>query len=97
MFCFEEARGLAVYSKYVAQRRLEDDPWLLEMTSLSVNDIVDLLTLCLDATLLSFRGKVYKQIQGTVIGSPVSVVVANFVMEDAEQRALSMFHSSPRF
>ena len=63
--------------------------------SLSVNDIVDLLTFCLNATLFSFTGKVCKQIQGTAIGSPVSVVVANFVMEDAEQRALLMFHSSP--
>ena len=50
-------------------------------------------TLCLDATLLSFRGKVCKQIQGTAIGSPVSVVV----MEDVEQRALLMFHSPPWF
>ena len=31
------------------------------------------------------------------MGSPVSVVVANLVMEDIEQKALSTFHSPPRF
>ena len=81
----------------VARRRLENDSSLPERTSLSVDDIVDLLTLCLDATFLSFRGKVYKQVHGTAMGSPVSVVVANLVMEDVEERALESFHSPPRF
>lgn len=31
------------------------------------------------------------------MGSPVSVVVANLVMEDVEQRALTTFHAPPRF
>ena len=31
------------------------------------------------------------------MGSPVYVVVANLVMEDIEQRALSTFHTPPRF
>ena len=84
--------GLAVQ---VARQRLENDPLLVERTTLTVNDIVDLLTLCLNATFLSFRGKIYKHIQGTAMCSPVSVVVANLVMEDVEQRALSTFHSSP--
>lgn len=43
--------GLAVQ---VAHCRLENDPLLVERTSLSVYDIMDLLTLCLDDTLLSF-------------------------------------------
>lgn len=34
---------------------------------------------------------------GTAIGSPVSVSVANLVMEDIEERALSTFHSPPHF
>ena len=31
------------------------------------------------------------------MGSPISVVIANLVMEDVEQRALATFHSPPRF
>ncbi len=40
--------------------------------------------------------KVYRQIHGTAMGSPVSVVFANLVMEDVEQEALSTFHTPPR-
>ena len=56
-----------------------------------------LLSQCLDATFLSFRGKVYRQVHGTAIGSLVSIVVANLAMEDVEERALATFHSPPRF
>ena len=31
------------------------------------------------------------------MGFPVSVVIANLVMEDVEERALATFHSPPRF
>ena len=41
-------------------------------------DICSLLQLCLESTYLAFKGKVYWQIHGTAMGSPVSVVVANY-------------------
>ena len=81
----------------VARWKLEEDPSLPGRTDLSVDDIVSVLNLCLDATFLSFRGKVYRQVHGTVMGSPVFVVIANLVMEDVEERALATFHSPPRF
>ena len=43
------------------------------------------------ATYLSFHGGVYQQTFGTAMGSPVSVSVANLVMEDVEDRALESF------
>ena len=76
---------------------LMNDPSLPDRTSLTVDDICSLLQLCLEATYLAFEGKVYRQIHGTAMGSPVSVVVANLVMEDVEQEALSTFHTPPRF
>ena len=63
-------------------------------TSLSVNNITDFLSLCLDATFLSFRGNVYQQVHGTAMGSPV---LANLVMEDIKDRALSTFHPPSHF
>ena len=48
--------GLAVQ---VAHQRLEEDPSILGRKDLSVDYIVCLLTLCLDATFLPFEGKVY--------------------------------------
>ena len=77
----------------VACRRLEGDASLPEQTSLSVDDIVGLLSL-LEATFLSFRGELYQQVHGTAMGSPVSVVVANLMMEDAEE---SLVHLSLSF
>ena len=41
--------------------------------------------------------RIYQQVHGTAMGSPVLVVVANLVMEDIECRALSSFHTPPRF
>ncbi|KAK3749267.1 hypothetical protein QZH41_004959 [Actinostola sp. cb2023] len=42
------------------------------------------------------RGKFYRQIHGTAMGSPVSVVVSNLVMEDLESRAIATYPSPPR-
>ena len=47
--------------------------------------------MCLSATYFQFQQECYQQAQGTVMGSPVSVTVANLVMEDVEQRVLSTF------
>ena len=65
----------------VARERLEEDESLSSRTSLSVDDIISLLALCLKATFFTFREVIYQQIYGTAMGSPVSVVVANLVME----------------
>ena len=81
----------------VSHERLENDPSLSQRTSLSVDDICSLLSLCLEATYLVFEGRVYQQVHGTATGSPVLVVVANLVMEDIERRALATFHAPPRF
>ena len=50
---------------------------------------MDLLNLCLTSTYFQYNGKLYKQLHGTAIGSPVSVVVAEIVMQNIEDSALS--------
>ena len=47
---------------------------------LATDDLMDLLNLCLTSTYFHYDGKHYKQLHGTAMGSPVSVVVAEIVM-----------------
>ena len=50
---------------------------------------MDLLNLCLTSIYFQYYEKHYKQLHGTAMGSPVSVVVAEIVMQHVEQRALA--------
>ena len=56
---------------------------------LPTEDIMDLLNLCITSTYFQYNGKHYKQLHGTAMGSPVSVVVAEIVMQHVEERALA--------
>ena len=51
-------------------------------------DIMDLLKLCLTSTYFHYNGNRYKQLHGTAMESPVSVVVAEIVMQNIEKRGL---------
>ena len=53
--------------------------------------LMDLLNLCLPSTYFQYNGKHYKQLHGTAMGSPVSVVVAEIVMQDIEEQALASY------
>ena len=57
-----------------------------------MEDVIDLLSFFLKTTYFMFEGNFYQQVFSTVMGSSVSAVFANLVMEDVEQRALA---SSP--
>ena len=52
---------------------------------------MDLLHLCLTSTYFQYNGKHYKQLHGTAMGSPVSVVVAEIVMQSIEEQALATY------
>ena len=81
----------------VATNRLRYDDSLWQRTSLPLEDITDLLSFCLNTTQFVFEGTYYKQAFGTAMGSPVSAVIANLVMEDIEHRALTTAPVSPSF
>ncbi len=78
----------------VAYDRLCKDDELENWTALTPDQIRAMLLFCLNATELRFRNVFYKQIHGTAMDSPMSVVVA---MEDLEDRALRTFSHIPRF
>ena len=65
----------------VAFDRLQDDVTLEECTQLSLDRVVSFLGFCLSAACLAFRGRSYRQSFRRVLGSPVSVIVANLAME----------------
>ena len=79
----------------VAHQRLLDDTSLTSRTSLTTDEITTLLEFCLNATYFAFRNSLYQQVHGTAMGSPVSVVVADLVMEDVESRAIATFPPHP--
>jgi len=65
-------------------------------TNWSIEDVCKGLQMCLESTFLHFRGKDYKQVFGTVVGSRVSAVVANIFMEDIESRVIKTCFYAPR-
>ena len=58
---------------------------------LPTEDIMDLLNLCLASIYFQYNDKHYKQLHGTATGSPVSVVVAEIVMQHVEERVDNTF------
>ena len=58
---------------------------------LPTDDLMDLLNLCLTSTYFQYNGKHYKQLHGTAMGSPVSIVVAEIVMQNIEELALATY------
>ena len=58
---------------------------------LPTDDILDLLNLCLTSTYFQYNGKHYKQLHGTAIGCPVSVVETGVVMQNILQHALATY------
>ena len=58
---------------------------------LPTDDLMDLLHLCLTSTYFQYNGRHYKQLHGTAMGSPVSVVVAEIVMQNIEEQALATY------
>ena len=68
---------------------LEKDEKLYDRTVLLVQNIIELLGICLHNTYFSFQNKFYEQVEGAPMGSPVSPIVTNLHMECFERKALS--------
>ncbi|XP_068707863.1 uncharacterized protein [Montipora foliosa] len=74
------------------RQRLEKDETLAERTCPRIEEVVELVDICLTTTYFSFKGKFYKQIHGCAMGSPISPIVANLCMEVFEERALGCYN-----
>ena len=57
--------------------KLEQDASLPSRTNLDIDDIISLLQFTLSNNYFMFNDRIYKQVHGCTMGSPVSPVVAN--------------------
>ena len=78
------------------KKKLEDDNSLSSRTKLDIDEIVSLLTFVLSNNYFMFNDKIYKQIHGCAMGSPVSPIVANLCMEDIEESAIIALTVPPK-
>ena len=62
---------------------------------MSIAQITALLEFCLTHTYFLFQGKYYQQAQGAAMGSPISLLIANILMEEFEVKALQSFPNPP--
>ena len=79
----------------VIEKLLKEDTGLQNRTSMSTKHIMDLLEFCLRSSYFTYRGKFYEQVEGAVMGSPISSIVANLYMESFEVRALQSSPNPP--
>ena len=56
-------------------------PTLKDRTVIGIDDIILLLEFCLKNNYFSFQGQFFEQVEGAVMGSLVSPIVANLYME----------------
>ena len=80
----------------VTRKCLDQDRTLKDRTNLTVDDVLELLDICLNTTYFTYKGTIYQQKQGAAMGSPVSPIIANLFMENFEQYALKTAKNPPK-
>ena len=65
------------------------------LKTITDNETIDLLKLCVKYSFFSFNGMIYEQTHGVAMGSPLSPIIANIYMEHFEQIALKSFPFTP--
>jgi hypothetical protein len=61
---------------------------IFDKTRLNLKELMHLIRICLEASFFKFNDKYYRQIKGTPMGSPASVVIAEIVMQAIEKNII---------
>ena len=80
----------------IIRSKLEQDADLSNRTSMSADNIIELLSFCLNNTYFVFQEEFYEQTRGPAMGSPISPIVASIFMEAFENKAIETALHPPR-
>jgi hypothetical protein len=83
------------WKRYCIRSRLSADPSLPEHSPLHVEDMMELLDICLKTTYFQFEDRFYQQKEGMAMGNSLSPVVSNIYMEHFEEMALDTAEYKP--
>ena len=67
---------------------LQNSNFISSTTLLNSDEILRLVQICLSSTTIQWNNKIYSQITGTPMGSPISVVVAGLSMQFLEDQLI---------
>ena len=85
------------YALEIVKRKLGESQEWQSATALSQDQVLDLLSFVLRNSYFSFQEVIYQQVFGCAMGSPVSAVIAELVMQEVEQKALATSIVQPRW
>ncbi|XP_076039447.1 uncharacterized protein LOC143024519 [Oratosquilla oratoria] len=81
-------------AKSALKSAMEENRGYLDNQKLSLSELMGLISLCLDSTYFRIRDHTYHERKGTPMGSPISVMMAEEVMQRLEAQLLSTAPSS---
>ena len=81
----------------ITKERLQQDQNLAERMNMSVTNMMKLLDFVLTNNYFKHDGYHYKQIFGCAMGSPISPVMADLVMEVIEETAITTALHPPKW
>ena len=79
----------------VVRNKLAADPLLEERTCIPIDNLMDMLTFCVETTYIGMGSDIYRQEEGLAMGSPLLPVLANIYMEYFEEMALGSTSLKP--
>ena len=81
----------------IVNKRLQKDQDLAERTNMSISNIMRLLEFVLKHNYFKHNNIHYKQFFGCAMGSPISLVIADLVMEEIEETAIATAPHPPKW
>ena len=69
---------------------LQSNNGIFQKTKLNVDELCEMVSLCFEASFFKFNGTVFRQVTGTPMGSPMSVVIAEIVMQNIEKSIMNL-------